>query len=268
MPDTTQKEQQPNATRRSVLKSTAGLTVLTLGFGSAVETVAADPEKFDQGSVHFVEVKEEHPNAKGGPETSRHGTAGYVVEPSRNRLTLTTAPVETLTNNSLITAADGAYYPQDSTIQVTKSKYALPIKTDYRQVHNRYIALDEAREPPTLSVEPSGNDVRVHGDAHRDNVPAGDTVTLQRSGVTVNPANSSAGETVTRQVSIRNHGKISVFGHEDYLVLPLNSDDGYAKARVSSLLALTQDGLSKMEDADLLAVPKGATYSAPTNGGM
>lgn len=254
-------------TRRSVLKTAAGLGVLTVGLGSSADLAAADPNKFDRGTVHFVEVKEEYPNVPTGPEISRHGTAGYVVEPEKSRLTLTNSPIDAFTTGGAVIAADGEYYESSVSFPVTKSKYHLPVETDYRHLKNRYVALNQERDIPKVTVTRADGAIQVNGDMINVRVPDGQDVEVASQQVSVTPAAANESVSLQQQIQVRNHGQVTLFGHEDYLIFPLNSSDSYAQARVESLLALAQGQLSKIEEADLLAVPKDLEVSTGGNGG-
>ncbi|WP_276280074.1 hypothetical protein [Halorussus caseinilyticus] len=249
------------------MKSAGGLGVLTLGLGTSTDLAAADPSKFERGTVQFVEVKEEFPNAPTGPKSARHGTAGYVVEPSKKRLTLTNAPVDTFTGDSGVVAADGEFYESGTSFPITKSRYQIPVETDYRGLTNEYVGLGRKRSVPKASLVEANGAVRLATGGDEMRVPEGQEAEFEDRTVSVTPANGERPVSARQRITVRNHGQVTLYAHEDYMVFPLASNDPYARARVQSLLALAQDQLSKIDEADLLAVPKDVQVETNANGG-
>ena len=217
--------------------------------------------------MHFVEIKEEYPNAPAGPKTSRHGTAGYVVEPEKSRLTLINAPVDSFTSSDTVVTADGEYYGSGASVPMTESKYHLPVKTDYQHLKNSYIALSQARNNREFTVTRAGSAVQVDGNPVNTRVPAGQNAEVANKEVSVRLAGADGSVSLQQRIQVRNHGQVTVFGHENYSLLPPNSADSDAQARVESLLALAEGQLSKIEGAELLAVPKSLGAGAGGNGG-
>ncbi|ADQ68848.1 hypothetical protein C499_07325 [Halogeometricum borinquense DSM 11551] len=243
-------------TRRGVLKSTAGLGVLTLGLGSGAGVAAADPNKFEQGTVRFVEIKEEYEAPSDAPTISRTGTAGYALDQSRGVLTLTNAPVELFREHDTVVAAGGDYYPVDKSVQITNSERGLPVNTNYRQLGAQYAVVDQVQAGRSVHVQAEGSGVRVSADSIDLEVSVGQEVADSGRPESVADSTDESATPLERRVQTRNHGEVTVFGHDDYLVLPLASGDNYAQARVESILALADEHASKIEEADLVAVPK------------
>jgi len=116
-------------------------------------------------------------------------------------------------------------------------------------------------------VTRAGSEVQVDGNSVNTRVPAGQNAEVTNKEVSVRPATADDSMSPQQRIQVRYHGQVTVFGHENYSLLPLNSADSYAQAREESLLALAEGHLSKIEDAELLAVPKSLEFGAGGNGG-
>jgi len=238
--------------RRKVLKSTTGLGVLTLSLGSGAGLTAADSSKFEQGTVRFVEVKEEYVAPPDASTMSRTGTAGYAHDQRRGILTLTNAPVSLFREHDTVIAAGGNYYAIGKSVDIRNSERSVPIDTDYRQLGARYATADQVPDSRPVRVKKGDQGIQITG----ENIDL--EVSPEQEVADSGKLESAAGSTVTpleRKVEARNHGEMAVFGHEDFIVLPMGSKDSYAQARVESLLALAGDHASEVEGANLIAVP-------------
>ncbi|AEH39296.1 hypothetical protein [Halopiger xanaduensis] len=241
-------------TRRTVLKSAAGLSVLTIGFEAGAGTAAADPSQFKLGTVHFVEAREEYDAPSDAPVMARTGTAGYALDQSQDVVTLTTAPVSAFSKQNVVISAGGDYYSPEQAIPITESDRKLPVDTNYRELNARYAVVDQIESKPPVSVQVEKDNLQMSSSGIDLEVPVGEEV--EGTGDSVSIASSGTSVTPDRKLQVRNHGEMTVFGHEDYLILPTESDDSYAQARVASLQSLVDEHVREIEDVDLIAVPK------------
>ncbi|SFB74475.1 hypothetical protein SAMN05444422_101665 [Halobiforma haloterrestris] len=241
-----------SGTRRSILQSIAGLSVLSIG-ATGTGTAAIDPSELNRDTVQFVEVTEEYDVPADVPRAARNGTAGYAVDRERNIVTLTNASMASFTPDTVATTADGSYYATDTRISVTGRNRGLPVDTNYRDLGATHAIFDEKQPERPVQVQADGDRIRVASDDLDFDVPVG-----------TEAAETETVGSLERTVRVRNHGTMTVFGHDDYLIFPVGSNDFYARARVDSIRALAQEHVSDIEDVDLITVPKSL---AVTKGG-
>lgn len=249
-------------TRRGVLKGTAGVSIATLGINRSIGLTSADTSKFEQGSVRFVEVVEEFNAPADLPKSGRHGTAGYCIDDERKRLTLTNFPADTFARNDVIVSSDGRPHA-GRTIPISKVEREIAVDAGYRHLGATYCVLDQPLPRAPLSLTKAENRVNLGTESLDLTIPDGDQAQATQK-ITIP---DSGDVEINRTIKARNHGQMTVYGHDDYLVFPLDSNDDYAQARVSSLLALVEDDAEEYEETDLLAVPKDIDITKGQEGG-
>lgn len=265
-------------TRRRVLQTAGGVAIATVGVASTSGTAAARPDAgdFRLGIVPFVEVKEEFPDAPTHDEMTvgacRYKAPGYVLDEATDRVLVTTGSLEPARTGGPVVAADGGLYDAGEEFPLTNSKHVVPVETDFPHLDSRYASVGTGHAYDTEGLAPGrrgraravGGAVRVDTGAGSARV-AGDRAAAERQ---VAVKSRSGGTVTARQVlSVRNHGSVEVFGHEDYQLFPLNSPDPYTSRQVATLLSTAGDQVTELEDADLLAVPPDLDIDPDSNGG-
>lgn len=280
----------PEVTRRRVLTTAGGAGILALGVGTDPSVASHTPaaNEFEQGTVEFVELKEEYPNAADHPSAingvCRFKLPNYNIDRSGNKLLLTTGSLDSVEAGGPIAAADGILYNEGSLFPLTKTKYILPIETDYSHQNSRYVFIEgdqsEGARNPNSSGGDDASDNSNQGprrDIRRDparlarmrakngsigletgrfsrEIPSGSQNRIE-AGLVTAPSRSGGPVSLSQHVSVRNHGEVEIFGHEEYRIYSLKSASPRASRLVGALLGAAPEKVATVESADLVAVP-------------
>jgi hypothetical protein len=249
--------------RRTVLKGTGGVaTAFGLNVGSVNLASAATSDYF-LGETIFVETKIEYKNVTTSPLLQVTNLANYVVDEKNNYLTLTNAPIKKFEDSDLVVTNGSSFVRGGNKLPAQQSERLATLSADYRRLEHRSISLEEPMTVPKLTVNGNGDfaTVQFNGDAAAVHTGEEQTIQLGSTPVTVlnepGEASSDSNETVYSarpRITIRNHGRLPVYGAQNSRVLPLNSDDPYAKARVHSVLNVTPEEAEKATGADLVVI--------------
>lgn len=264
--------------RRRFLKQSSAVAGLASINYSGVSTVAARQTDLHLGSVDFVEVVVEHPNAPSFPRAQGDRFPLYFLDQASSRLTLAGAPLDPFAENNGVVSGEG-FRPLPGAALSAREEPMLTVTSDYRGVERTTLHLEEKYTPPRVEVELDGGratvstneqpfhvstnaekavelesrtvDVRERGKETRT-VPnpregGPDTVEMTAPGPVVS-------RTVTPSVRVRNHGRVDVFGAPNADVVPLDSDDERARSIVQSLKATANSRIRT--DQDLLVLEK------------
>lgn len=250
---------QPNSesshTRRQLLKSTAGVSVVTLGLHEGTKITTANPEEFYIGSVKFTEIKEEYEVPEQMPRSCGMSTANYCIDSNRGRITLTSEPVEVFDRSKSVVSSRGECQNASSAVPISRSVRHLPTDSNYRFISTTIAVVDQGLPRKPLSVQEMNHGIQAKSENHDILVNVDDEERSIRK-IQLNENEGNESTEITQTIQIRHHGEMDVFGHEDYLLFPLDSDDDYAKARIASLKKLVGDDAKIMKDSELLAVPE------------
>lgn len=230
---------------------------------ATISVASADESNYYLGDVRFVETKIEYPNPSGTNLTRTLNLAPYCLDRAHDRVTLTSAPVGVFESNDAVVTGGRNFSGLPARLQLQATDSYLPVDVDFRRRTNGITSLSSPMEAPVATVEESGKKVSVAVDGTDVEVPPRETKTLELEPRTVeytSLAGDTLSETVTPRATIRNNGYLEAFGAAEYKVIPIGSDDTYARDRVNALKAAKKrtesHGIVLEEDDDMVLIPR------------
>lgn len=265
--------------RRHVLKVAGAMAGAGL-LGGNITAVTAEESDYELGELTLLEATIEH---AGGPDVTRtfaEDVPHYVVDDGGLFL-FTISPSE-LTGTEIGLSTGNHVTELPTTAFKSRPTKSVAVEMNYRRTVRQYLDLVDEYTYPDVRVEAGGSNVAtVSVEGRSVEVPpneervvelderevtaralATETTTVpnpreeEPSTVTAPVEGEEVTDTVTPTVKVRNRGVVTGYGAEDAMVVPLDSDDPYARALVSDVLD-ARDDVEIEPDNDLLVVPVG-----------
>lgn len=243
------------STRRSVLKTAGAASGAAL---MGIHTVKAAGTEYDRGSVTFIEMKLQYGSVPRYPRLTADNLANYSIDTANDRVLLTGArPGQIVAGSGVVSESRTFSTVNDVTTQeVGRDPSRVSPDTDYRHLHATYLELASPRQRPTVTTEltPDGIEVSTGMQSTRVGPDSESSLELDRETVTVDSRNGGT-RTVTLlpKLHVHNHGELRVLGAENERLLPLDSDDPYAQARVSAVT--NREDVTRRQGEDILVIP-------------
>ncbi|MCX2818312.1 hypothetical protein EGH25_02960 [Haladaptatus sp. F3-133] len=287
-----EKDQQGDSVdRRTVLKS-AGVAASAVTGMSGVEVVRADNDDFYLGETTLIETAVEH---RGVDEyrypvgVNCHVSHGHVIDKKNNRVTLTTTGTDVFDGRETIMSSPGGYEntPRARLLD-SEPRNGVVVESYWSGTVKKSLKTDQKETPVTPEVSVEGSRATLNTEQHTLSVGPDEEKTVELgtrrvmarargdSTRTIDDPFSDEGtmkvmvpgdveeikiETV---IKMRNHGRLSVYGSSDAKIFPMESDNPYAKNRVSSILNVdpnkaqtASSGNTESKTGDLLVVAGG-----------
>lgn len=214
----------------------------------------------------FATLVVEHANAPEYPRMTRDRLADFTVDD--NRLVLGNAPVEPFQEDSGVLAVDDEFHVLPVDLPVKDPLPILTVEADDRGMKKIRLALEEDYSLPQIQVSRSDSNVIVDTEVGRQVVEPDEEARLllqSRSVVVADKKGDTKNVKVMPKIRVHNYGPLHVFGASGKRLLPLHSDDEYAKARVSAIQANSREQVEVDEDNELLIIDEKSTEDANTN---
>lgn len=265
--------------RRKVLQSTAiaGAAAVSIDVSSSIGSANPDPEDFVLGEALFLEVKEEYPEIKGQDidlvEHCQYPVSKYTIQPDQNRLLLSTVIGDSFSASETIVAAENTLYDGEKPFPLSRSKYFLPVETDYNHRNASYVKGSSEQDLITIPAEgaakndmkmPSSRVARVSHSAGQPSVvsehlsttvPRGEELVTRGPKINAKLENHGS-EMLSQRVSFRNHGRVKIFGHPNYDIIPSDPKSKMSSRNLRLVKEVAPDQLVQFEGGELVAVPK------------
>lgn len=207
------------------------------------------------GDTLFVTCTIEHPDAPEFPRSSSDGFTDYIID--GDRLVLNRAPLEPFQENENLVRYDGDYHSLPTSLP-KYPKRRLTVNSDLRGLEKVTLALEEEYILPNVTISVKNSRIQISVDGYEKTIEPGqmDSLYLGSREVEVRDRdNFTKSVEVNPYLRICNHGQMEVHGSSENGLLPLHSDDPYAKRRVQSILANSEDAVEQDEENNLLIIP-------------
>lgn len=280
-----------STTRRKILKATAsaGAGAATISISSSLAGANPDPKEFDLGEAYFIEAKEEYPGAKELDvpilEPCRYPVSSYTVQPDSGRLLLSSAIRDPFSAEETVVAVENTLYDGDRPFPLSRSKYYLPVAADYNHRDASYIKIEpdeeskiavssgssvedtiEISKSRVASIDRSSREDFSIETAHRSiQIPEGKEQESQSEVIQTMWDNGSK-QPFTQRVTARNHGKVKIYGHPKYNILPKDPSKKLAARNLRLVKEKAPEVLVPIENGSLIAVPKDLDISIKEGG--
>lgn len=279
MADTNLSVAEPAETvsRRKLLRTSAGITITALGSAGRSAAFDLDASEFRRGQVRFLEVKEEFPDARDHPALGRgvssFSPVRYFVDEQDKRLFLGKSSIEEPEDGAPVVSAGGSLQTSKGQFALSGSPSLVPAQTDFKYQQGSFfspkpevtsqsrVAGSRAEDRSPAEIAGPGRRGEILGDEVRIRGKTIDTSAGKQTARFEEPetpiANRNGKQPKLKQrVSIRDHGEVTVFGHEEYHVYPVGSTDEVAQSKVRRIEAIAGDHAYYVQEADVIAVPK------------
>lgn len=286
MPMEKQSSKITECSRRSALKTIGAAGITSGGIVPVSSASSANAENYYLGKSVFTEVKVEYSDIRSNLFSTGFGLLGYIVDHRRGRVIINDGPTDVGGNDLILTNSE-SYVGERESLRSQVVKRGLTAETDYRRHRRRIVPIDGSVTAPEVSVARNGEAVNVQVPNREFSVGARDerTVQLEAEEYAVrtksqNPTDmnrlepvESRTQEVRPELSIRNHGIVSIFGADGQRLLPLGTGGGYSRSRRLAHRNLAPDSVTNQSSDDLLAVDalanseKSAKQDESTNNG-
>lgn len=241
-----------NFNRRTVLKA-AGATTGLSAIPTLIGSVEATDAELKTGETHFTEVFLTHSGSHGHDTHVDSIEMPYAVEGDKGRVSVGSAHVEDF-QASFRTGFREALYSEGEKIVPPDGRH-LAVHDPFKVPYTSFRLLSKPYQPPTIDIHPRGNDisVTVEGETAQVAPETSREIVLDKSEVVLK--NGEKVE-VKPNLNIRNYGRLDVFGREDAIVLPRNSDIDWVNHRVMHYIseAETNSRVSVKKTDDFIIV--------------